>query len=64
MTEKIQIVEQLGEQGILLPGLLGKALQANDRIKLRFSLLQEAIAPTRTSAKILPHSRRNAMRRD
>ena len=47
MTEKIEIVEQLGEKGILLPGLLGKALQANDRIKLRFSLLQEAIAQAR-----------------
>ena len=47
MTEKIEIVEQLGEKGILLPSLLGKALQANDRIKLRFSLLQEAIAQAR-----------------
>jgi uncharacterized protein Yka (UPF0111/DUF47 family) len=47
LTEKIGIVEQLGEKGILLPSLLGKALQANDRIKLRFSLLQEAIAQAR-----------------
>jgi hypothetical protein len=44
MTEKVAIAARLGEQDILLPGLLSQALQANDRIKLRFTLLQEAIA--------------------
>src|ERR1019366_9553033 len=47
MTEKVAIAARLGEQDILLPGLLSQALQANDRIKLRFTLLQEAIAQAR-----------------
>jgi len=44
MTAKTGIVAQLGEQAVLLPALIGKALAANDRIKLRLSLLQEAAA--------------------
>jgi hypothetical protein len=36
------IVERLGEKAVLLPSLIGEALAANDRIKLRLSLLQEA----------------------
>jgi uncharacterized protein Yka (UPF0111/DUF47 family) len=47
MTGKSGIAERLGERGVLLPSLLSEALQANDRIKLRFSMLQEAIAQTR-----------------
>lgn len=43
MTTKARIVEQLGETGILLPGLLAAALEANDRAKLRMTLLQEAV---------------------
>jgi uncharacterized protein Yka (UPF0111/DUF47 family) len=54
MTEKIEISARLGEQGILLPSLLGKALQANDRIKLRFSLLQEALAQARNPCQPRP----------
>ncbi|RJF87489.1 hypothetical protein D3874_11060 [Oleomonas cavernae] len=42
MTVKIDIIERLGERAILLPTLIGEALGANDRIKLRLSLLQEA----------------------
>jgi uncharacterized protein Yka (UPF0111/DUF47 family) len=42
VTTKTGIVAQLGEQAVLLPGLIGKALAANDRIKLRLSLLQDA----------------------
>ncbi len=42
MTTKAKVVEQLGEQAVLLPTLIGDALAANDRIKLRMSLLQEA----------------------
>ena len=47
MTGKSAIAERLGERSVLLPSLLGEALQANDRIKLRFSLLQEALAQAR-----------------
>ena len=42
MTAKIEIVERLGETAVLLPTLIGDALAANDRIKLRLSLLQDA----------------------
>ncbi|SME96652.1 hypothetical protein SAMN06265365_1079 [Tistlia consotensis] len=42
MTVKPGIVERLGETAVLLPALIGEALAANDRIKLRLSLLQEA----------------------
>lgn len=48
MTGKSGIAERLGERGVLLPSLLSAALQANDRIKLRFSMLQEAIAQARS----------------
>lgn len=44
MTEKIAIVRQLGEQALLLPVLLADALAANDRLKLRLTMLQEAVA--------------------
>ena len=41
---KTGIVERLGEGAVLLPGLIAEALAANDRLKLRLSLLQEAAA--------------------
>jgi hypothetical protein len=42
MTSKAAIVERLGEKAVLLPSLIGEALAANDRIKVRLSLLQDA----------------------
>lgn len=50
MTTKLEIVERLGEHAVLLPGLIGKGLAANDRLKLRLSLLQEAGMQARTPA--------------
>ncbi len=47
MTAKTKIVEKLGERALLLPGLLADALAANDRLKLRLTLLQEAVAHSR-----------------
>lgn len=47
MTAKIEIVQKLGEQALLLPGLLADALAANDRLKLWLTLLQEAVAHSR-----------------
>lgn len=44
MTEKSQIVQELGEGSLLLPGLLADALAANDRLKLGLTLLQQAAA--------------------
>jgi uncharacterized protein Yka (UPF0111/DUF47 family) len=41
---KSRIIEELGEGGILLPALVGEGLAANDRIKLRLSVLQAAAA--------------------
>lgn len=51
MTGKIEIVRRLGEQALLLPALLAQALGANDRIKLRLTLLQEASAHARNPAR-------------
>jgi uncharacterized protein Yka (UPF0111/DUF47 family) len=39
---KTQIIEELGEGGILLPALVTEGLAANDRIKVRMSALQAA----------------------
>ena len=48
MTAKTGIIERLGEKAVLLPSLIGEALAANDRIKLRLSLLQEAALQAQT----------------
>jgi hypothetical protein len=42
MIEKKSIVRELGEEGLLLPGLVNSSLTANDRIKYYFTLLQTA----------------------
>ncbi len=44
MTEKLRIIEALGEGRLMLPGLVNQALAANDRAKYRFTLLQSAQA--------------------
>ena len=41
---KTEIVARLGESAVLLPSLVTSALAANDRLKLRLSLLQAAAA--------------------
>lgn len=43
MTEKREIIRELGEKEILLPTLVNAALLANDRIKYYFTLLQTAV---------------------
>lgn len=42
MTSKVEIVERLGDAAVLLPDLIASALAANDRAKLRMTLLQDA----------------------
>lgn len=42
MTQKAEIIAELGEQAVLLPALVEQALVANDRAKYYFSLLQTA----------------------
>jgi hypothetical protein len=44
MTAKSQILDRLGESAVLLPELIGAGLAANDRAKLRMTMLQEALA--------------------
>ncbi len=44
MVAKVEIVERLGEGAVLLPGLIEAGLAANDRLKIRLTLLQEASA--------------------
>jgi uncharacterized protein Yka (UPF0111/DUF47 family) len=41
---KTEIVARLGESAVLLPGLIAESLAANDRLKVRLSLLQAAAA--------------------
>src|SRR5262249_42280757 len=40
MAQKTRIVEQLGDSGLLLPGLVAAGLRANDRAKYYMSLIQ------------------------
>ena len=56
MTDKSGIIAALGESEVLLPGLLASALAANDRIKLRLSVLQEVAARVRDPAGGRPAS--------
>jgi uncharacterized protein Yka (UPF0111/DUF47 family) len=42
MSEKRRIIDTLGEQRLILPGLVNAALTANDRAKYYFTLLQAA----------------------
>ena len=44
MSSKGQILERLGESSVLLPGLINAGLMANERAKLRLTMLQEALA--------------------
>lgn len=50
MVAKVQIVKELGETLVLLPELLAAALEANDRAKVRMTLLQEAVAHAQNPA--------------
>ncbi|MEO9321758.1 MAG: hypothetical protein ABI361_13915 [Nitrososphaera sp.] len=42
MGEKSEIIRELGDRELMLPGLIREALQANDRVKYYFTLLQAA----------------------
>jgi hypothetical protein len=63
MTVKGQILDRLGEGAVLLPQLISAGLAANDRAKLRLTVLQEAIAHAEnpaTAARDLTAERRRA----
>ncbi len=51
MTAKAAIIERLGENAVLLPSLIADALAANDRLKLRLSLLQDAVHQAKSPAR-------------
>jgi len=57
MTEKRTIIGELGEEGLLLPVLINRALAANDRIKYFFSLLQTARERADHPERSLPNLR-------
>ena len=44
MPEKTQIIDELGERGLLRPSQVNQGLAANDRVKYYFTLLQAAVA--------------------
>jgi uncharacterized protein Yka (UPF0111/DUF47 family) len=44
MTEKLHIIDSLGEQRLVLPALVNAALTGNDRAKYYFTLLQTAMS--------------------
>ena len=50
MDMKSLIIEQLGQTEILLPALIGDGLAANDRVKVRLSVLQAAARHARDPA--------------
>jgi uncharacterized protein Yka (UPF0111/DUF47 family) len=59
---KAEIVERLGEAAVLLPDRLAEALAANDRAKLRLTILQEAAEHARVPAN-RPHGMAAELRR-
>jgi hypothetical protein len=57
MTIKADILERIGERGLLLPQLINQGLAANDRLKYYFTLLQTAYAYVRTPGGHVPDLR-------
>lgn len=61
MVVKLEIMERLGENAVLLPSLLAAGLAGNDRIKLALTLMQEAVlqahSPGRKPALMLADRR-------
>lgn len=52
--EKIHILDALGEQAVMLPGMVNAALAANDRVKFDFTLLQLAQGRAEHPAAAIP----------
>ena len=51
---KSRIIEELGQAELILPNLVAGALKANDRAKLRLSVLQAAVGPMRMTLMAFP----------
>ena len=54
MSEKIEILSELGEPALLLPGQIDRALAANDRVKYYMTLLQTAASHAEAPAQPVP----------
>lgn len=54
MVAKVEIVERLGESAVLLPALIEEGLAANDRLKVRLTMLQEAAAQASSPSRTAP----------
>jgi hypothetical protein len=54
MSSKGQILDRLGESAVLLPELIGAGLTANERAKLRLTMLQEALVRAQSPGAV-PH---------
>jgi hypothetical protein len=54
MVAKVEIVERLGERAVLLPAMIEAGLAANDRLKIRLTILQEASAQVVTTGRQPP----------
>ncbi|HXW26633.1 MAG TPA: hypothetical protein VEK73_17955 [Xanthobacteraceae bacterium] len=65
MPAKTQILDRLGESAVLLPDLIAGGLAANDRAKLRLTMLQEAVAhgqnPTTRTRDLTAERRRTGL---
>src|SRR5271166_4133488 len=58
MVTKVGIVERLGERAVLLPALIEEGLAANDRLKIRLTMLQEAAAQASEPGRAAPSMER------
>ena len=58
MVAKAEIVERLGERAVLLPALIEEGLAANDRLKIRLTMLQEAAAQVSEPGRQAPSMER------
>ena len=62
MAEKREILQELGEENLLLPASINAALKANDRIKYFFTLLQAARNHADNPARAIRTSGRSVSR--
>ena len=58
MVAKVGIVERLGERAVLLPALIEEGLAANDRLKIRLTMMQEAAAQVSEPGRQAPSMER------
>ena len=61
MSEKLRIIHSLGEPGLLLPSLINAGLEANDRAKYYFTLLQAAAAQAQHPDRVSSDLRRERL---